>query len=103
MLNTAELLIATEAVHCPTGSERTSESVLEYRETIQGLEAQWAEYLAATYLTATVPHTPAVLASIYRNAWEVGHSSGYQNVELHYQDFAELANIVAEDVFNTMG
>ena len=38
----------------------------------------------------------AVANKIYALAWEHGHASGFGEVEMHYQDFADLAQVAYE-------
>lgn len=39
---------------------------------------------------------PAQHAIVYSQAWEQGHSSGYQEVESYYGDFAEAARKILD-------
>ncbi len=91
MLNTQELRQATDEVHYPAKApkETRTAEIKAYREEISRLEQQWKDWLAAEYL-------PQLSASktdeVYRKAWEDGHSSGYQEVEYHYEELAVLIN-----------
>lgn len=58
------------------------------REAKNGFEAQFRAYLEDTY-ASEIP--AGAHGAIFSKAWADGHSSGYGEVEMHYQDLAELA------------
>jgi hypothetical protein len=93
MLNTDALNTAIAALVYPT---RTNPQVpglsaqlrREYNTALSALIGEWVEYLADEYgydLPADAQ------SAIYGKAWSDGHSSGYQEVEHHYSELADLA------------
>lgn len=56
----------------------------------------WIDYLAEQYLHPFA--SGDVVAEIFRLAWDYGHSSGYSEVEIHFQDLAEIANIAYREL-----
>lgn len=102
MLTTTELIEATDAVvypHYPMPGMRRGEAerqarataMLEYRAAHTALESQWAEWLADEYAS---DFSSAGQVLIFRQAWEDGHSSGYQSVESSYEDLANFVRAV---------
>ncbi len=94
-LTTSELYDARSEVVYPTGSNRTNESVREYNRQISALEKQWSRWLGEEH----APGIPEVAQNkIFSLAWQEGHSSGYNEVETHYVEIAEIAVITAEAI-----
>lgn len=100
MLTTTELIAATDAIVYPSHPGRTAAAtvreeyntaLLEYRQSYRDLENQWALWLADEHLDNGVPIE--VADALYRQAWEDGHSSGYNEVENRYQELANLVNL----------
>lgn len=89
MLTTDELTIATTFVDYPKRGDLPARN--EYYAKIAELEHQWAEYLADEY-ASDLP--AAVAAQVYIRAWSDGHSAGYNEVEGHYNTYAEFARTV---------
>ena len=58
----------------------------EYREKIRELENEFRSVLQHTYRLDGNPKADKV----WSMAWELGHSSGYSEVEIWYQKLAEL-------------
>lgn len=85
-MNTEELHERTAAlVFGEPGPERQA-----YREQTRELESQWRAWLASEY----APEVPeAAQEAIWNYAWEEGHASGYDEVEMHYRDLADIANL----------
>jgi len=67
----------------------------ENRFATNQLEKRWGAWLADEY-ASDVP--AAAHAEIYRMAWDDGHSSGYEEVENRYQEYADFARKVANAV-----
>jgi hypothetical protein len=63
----------------------------KYNAQVADIEAQWKEYLVYEY-GYDLPES--VQKSVFSRAWEAGHSSGYTEVEYHYQEDAEFAREV---------
>lgn len=61
---------------------------LSNREAKNGFESQFRSYLENTY-ASEIP--VGAHGALFSKAWSDGHSSGYGEVEMHYQDLAELA------------
>jgi hypothetical protein len=61
---------------------------LSNRAARNDLEVQFRSYLEDTY-ASEIP--AGAHGAIFSKAWADGHSSGYGEVEMHYQDLAALA------------
>lgn len=61
---------------------------LRNREAVKGYEAQFRAYLEHKY-ASQVPE--AAYDVIFGRAWSYGHGNGYNEVELYYQDLADIA------------
>jgi hypothetical protein len=106
LLTTRELEEARSVLHRPTyiGSRASLDEQVKYaaeraaydtaeRELVE----QWKNWLVAEFC----PDASAkVAAEIYRRAWDEGHSSGYNEVANHYQEFADFASFVTSDAKN---
>jgi len=66
-----------------------------YREAHRAMNQEFADALAHEYLGETVgpARLEAVAAPVFHAAWDHGHSSGYNEVENYYIDFAEIATV----------
>ena len=94
MLSTDELMEATAALVYPRGvtpNAKYQAAREQYRADTNALEAEWELWLAAEYLSSSVPTEAA--KAVFRKAWADGHSSGYQEVEGHYEELADLVNL----------
>lgn len=69
-----------------------------YREQLREIEKNFKQALRQEYL---VSMPDSVADKVWEMAWDAGHSAGYYEVESHYQDFAELANVAYAEGFNT--
>lgn len=90
MLNAQETQDAINALPSVLGlprDERVAQD-LSNREARRGFEAQFRSYLEDTY-ASEIP--AGAYGAIFSKAWADGHSSGYGEVEMHYQDLAELS------------
>lgn len=54
-------------------------------------QAAWRSWLHREYLNGFGRETAD---AVYRKAWEDGHSSGYREVEMHYQELADIVKTV---------
>lgn len=61
---------------------------LSNREARKDFEAQFRSYLEDTY-ASEIP--AGAYDVIFLKAWADGHSNGYNEVEMHYQDLAALS------------
>lgn len=88
MLST-DALISRLFVLNNTGSlsreERTTQT--------NALVAEWTLWLAEENNISHLPDT--VQGMVYGLAYEHGHASGYSEIAMYYQDFAELAALAA--------
>lgn len=85
-MDTNELIERTAAlVFGEPGPQRQA-----YRDQTRELEAQWRAWLADEYASA-LPE--AAQQAIWDYAWDQGHASGYNEVEMHYSDVAAIANL----------
>ena len=94
MLNAEQATAAAQAIPYPASgqfnnrAERTA-ALVEYRAAQDAVTQQFREYLEETYGWA---HTPEARQTLWDAAWSNGHASGYQNVEAHYNDYADLSD-----------
>lgn len=70
----------------------------DYYAQRQAVEEAFAAYLADDNFSSDVPEV--VISAVYSKAYSEGHSSGYHEVEHHYVEFAELADLVISAVKN---
>ena len=57
------------------------------REATNGYEAQFKEYLEHTF-ASEIPE--AARGAIFSQAWSYGHSNGYNETQMYYEDLAAL-------------
>ena len=89
MLNANETTAAVNALPAtfdlPKGERETVR--LANRSATTKIEGQFRAYLEATY-ASEIP--AGAHEALYSLAWEHGHSNGYNETELYYDDFARL-------------
>ena len=94
MLTTNEIDTAVRAVVWPGANVNRADreaARVAYRAEVAGLERDWREWLEAEYAEG-IP--ASLLTNIFDRAWAEGHSSGYQDVENHYEQIADFAREV---------
>lgn len=94
MLNAIELKNAVQNLSYPASGVGTREERQAGRDAYiqnqKSLELQFRAYLAFEYADGLPTETQD---AIWEEAWEDGHSYGYGNVELYYEDYADLAYV----------
>lgn len=93
MLNANETIAAIAALVYPKAIADRDERVAahaEYRAATGRIHGEFREWLAAEYASAMPAN---VQSKIWEKAWEDGHSGGYNEVEGHYMDYAEFAEV----------
>lgn len=99
-LSTSELEIATKALVYPSDVRNKDERIRlrnEYNFATRDLEKQWQGWLADEY-ASEIPESAH--AAIFQQAWSDGHSSGYNQVEHHYAEIADVLTAVAKAAAN---
>lgn len=66
---------------------------LEYQRGHRSLEVEFERALAIHYLPHALSGSEEFASMIFREAWEYGHSNGYQAVEDKYEDLATFATL----------
>lgn len=91
MLNAEQATTAARAIPYPSaGTVRREDrlaAIREYRAAQDAVTAEFRAYLEDTYGWA---HSTEGQQKLWDAAWSNGHASGYQNVEAHYSDYADL-------------
>lgn len=92
MLNAEQATEAIKALPYPSreqfpNREARSAALREYRTAEDAVTAEFRAYLEDTYGWA---HSTEGQQKLWDAAWSNGHASGYQNVEAHYSDYADL-------------
>lgn len=96
MLTTSELITATDAIVYPSHPGRTvraeyEATLLTYQQECRELEKEWELCLAQEHLDKNVP--AEVADALYRQAFNSGHDSGYNEIAYLYKQFATLVNL----------
>lgn len=92
MLNATQAVAAENALVYPAaGLDKATRATMiaEYNAGRTKIQHQFLDYLEEQYATS---EDPDVLAMLRLAAWSDGHASGYQNVEHHYSEYAELSD-----------
>lgn len=95
MLSTTELIATLDTIPYPHGVSREERptAMRAYNEKRGALIAQWKEWLHDVYADGFSTQAADV---IYAKAWEDGHSSGYREVEMWYQELSDLVTKIKE-------
>jgi len=92
MLNAEQAVAAENALVYPAaGLDKTTRAAMiaEYKAGKSKIQEEFLNYLEEQYATS---EDSDVLAMLRLAAWSDGHGSGYQNVEHHYSEYAELSD-----------
>lgn len=77
--------------------DRSSSGAMRYmNQQRAAVNDKFAADLRAEYLESNVPGE--VAEALYRQAYEIGHSSGFSEIESYYQDLAEIPNVWARSL-----
>lgn len=88
-MNATEATEAHEKLPYPVGKgEKARAAREEYHEQLSEISGQFRDWLAQEY-ASDLP--VGVQSLIFGKAWESGHSSGYYEIQGHYQEYADFA------------
>lgn len=101
MLNANETIAAINALVYPSGIADRDERVAAhavYRAETSRIHGEFRDWLAYEYASSMPAN---VQSKIWEKAWEDGHSGGYNEVEGHYKDYVEFAEVAFNAGRNT--
>lgn len=88
-MDTKELTDSIDALTYPSYGDREERLAARqvYNEQRAKLEKQWKDWLHKEYAPS---FSEDLHNHVYGKAWEDGHSYGYHEVEIHYEDLVDF-------------